>query len=84
MSRILKAFCKNRTPGPLGPLTPVGSSHYWVLLQVVSEDIVNSLYFVSCIFCLERKNYFSLELAKSLFTSIKFYVILLSFLSIQS
>ena len=60
--RILKAYCKTWTPGPLrslntlnqkGPLTPAGSSPYCVLLEVVSEDIV--IKFVSHIFCLHRK-----------------------------
>ena len=45
LSRILKAYYKNRTPGlnivnQKGPLALAGSSPYCVLLQVVSEDIV--------------------------------------------
>ena len=60
--RILKAYCKTWTPGPLrslntlnqkGPLTPPGSSPYCVLLEVVSEDIV--IKFGSHIFCLQGK-----------------------------
>ena len=60
--RILKAYCKTWTPGPLrslntlnqkGPLTLAGSSPYCVLHEVVSEDIV--IKFVSHIFCLQRK-----------------------------
>ena len=38
-----------------GPLTQAGSSPYCVLLEVVSEDIVLVIKFVSHIFCLQRK-----------------------------
>ena len=57
LSRILKAYYKNRTPGlntvmnQKGPLTSVGSSPYCVLLQVVSEDSEFVL------FSVHKKNY---------------------------
>ena len=56
-----------------------GVSDCWVLLQVVSEDskfVVFSVY--------SEKITSFLELAKTLIVSIKFYVILFSFLGIQS